>query len=133
VSTREAKEDQDRALGGVVVAWVVALRREYLASPQANQLAHWDRLQTRMRGSARTAAGAAEWITDVRRRMVPGKAPSRDSARCSEALLSEVRDQRLSGSAFLEWIEHHVGSVLAEAMVQVDEAKEAKNARSNEV
>jgi hypothetical protein len=117
-------ERNKRALEDLAVAWVLALRREYLQSPQCNVMKHWDQIQDRMRLAARTSGSADEWVTAVRRSLRLS-APSVDSSRCSDALVSEARDHA-GGVEFLELIEARHAYLMARARVAAEEAKTAR-------
>lgn len=119
-------EKQRRVLETLTVEWVLALRAEYLASPGCNVLKHWDQMQDRMRAAARTTGSADEWVTSVRRGLRLS-APSRDSARCSDALVSEARDHA-SAREFLELIESRHAYLMARARVAAEERKERREA-----
>ena len=118
------EEKQKRVLEELTIEWLLQIRREYLMSPQANVLKWADLLLSRLRISARTADGPEELGTSLRKRLcLP--APTLDSARSFDALVSEVRDQECAGD-YLRLIEARSAYLLASVRVRADDAKQAK-------
>lgn len=123
-------ETKRRVLEDLVVEWLLATRAEYLASPQANVLKHWDQLQDRIRAAARTTASPEEWLTAVRKGLRLS-APSPASSRCSAALASEVQDET-TARAFLALIEARHAYLLARARLAAEERKAVREAKEGD-
>jgi hypothetical protein len=117
-------EQKKRILEDLVVELLLAIRAEYMATSQANVMKHWTLIQDRVRASARTTATAEEFVTWLRRGLRLD-APSKDSSRCSTALVSEVRDET-DGRAFVELVEARHAYLLARTRVAAEERKIAK-------
>ena len=111
----------DRVLKQLLVEWILALRAEYLAAG-ANAVTHWEHLQTRPLAAARTCGTLDEWITLTRRKLQLG-APSRDSSRCSVALISEVQDQGWRDVDVLRLVERRIALLIAESRAEAEERK----------
>lgn len=117
-------ERRRRVLEDLVVEVLLAIRAEYLQSPHANAIRHWEQLQDRVRAAARTTATAEEWLTWLRRGLRLS-APSKDSSRCSTALVAEVRDET-DGRAFVEMVEARHAYLMARTRVAAEERKAAR-------
>lgn len=111
----------DKVIKQLLVEWLLALRAEYL-SHGANAITHWEHLQSRPLAAARTCGTLDEWITTTRRKLqLP--APSKDSSRCSVALISEVQDQGWRDTDVLRLVERRIALLIAEARAEAEERK----------
>lgn len=115
----DAKNPQ--VIKALVVEWLLALRGEYLASG-ANAVTHWEHLQTRPLAAARTCGTLDEWITTTRRKLQL-TAPSKDSSRCSVALVTEAREQGWRDTDVLRLVERRIALIVAEARAEAEERK----------
>ena len=124
--TEEAKEHlRERTIDALL-----AIRREYLSSGQANPLKHWDQLQDRMRAAARTTSSAEEWTTAVMRGLQLS-APSKSSSGSLGALVAAVRKH--GASPWLEIVEREHGYLIASARLQADKKREAREQLEAEI
>ncbi len=115
--------EYERKLLGLLTEFLLALRREYLATG-ANAITHWEQLQNRMTTAARTSVNVADWITRTRTTLrLP--APSRDSSHCSVALEREIAEESLRDADVLRLIERRAPLLVARARVLAEERKEA--------
>lgn len=116
----------EKTLETMVVDWILAMRREVLASG-TSALKHWRLIQDRMRAAARRTASPSEFIETTRRGLcLPS--PSADSSVCSDALVQECRDPETGfrGAEFCAWIERRLSTLIAMARVRVEDAKAAR-------
>lgn len=125
------EENDKERLRTLTVEVLLALRAEYLRTPQANILKHWDMIQTRMRSASRTCATPEEWATSVARRLQIGTLGVA-SARCLTDLVHVVTEKRCA-SDWLDLVERETGYLMAMARLCAEQRKEAKEAaRGNE-
>ena len=114
-------EEQRERLVGATVRVVLAVRRDYLSSPGSNVLKHWDQIQARMLGAARTATSVGEWFTLLVRRLQI-QAPSRELAAAEAALRAEVAAVPLA--AWLVLVETEYGDIIARARLESERRRE---------
>lgn len=115
--------EYEKTLRALLMEWLLALRREYLATG-ANAITHWDQLQTRMIAASRTTGTVAGWVSKVRYSLRLG-APSRDSSQCSTALERETQEERVKDADVLRLVERRAPMLVALARVTAEERKEA--------
>lgn len=118
-------EPSRKQLEGLLVDVVLELRREYLRTPQANILKHWDLLRSRLRIAAKTSGDLQEMWCQLRRRLcLPS--PSVSSSRSFEALASQVAELAEMGAdrAVREIAERRTDAVMASARLAAEKAKE---------
>lgn len=118
-------EEQLEELRGLTVDLVLAIRAEYLRTPQANALKHWDLLGSRMLLAAKTTTSVREWTTRVRRDLAIASAPSPRSSGCSVLLDERVGELRCARQ-WLDMIEREGGYIVAVARMQAEEQREAR-------
>jgi hypothetical protein len=124
--SEEAKED----LRNATVAVVLAVRREYLATSQANPLKQWDQIQDRMRAAARSCASAEEWTTQIMRSLQIS-APSKDSSAYLAALVTAARTH--GAREWLDLVEREIGFLIATARLEADRRKSVRSALAAEI
>ena len=117
-------EKRRRAIEELLVEVVLDIRAEYLRTTGCNVLKHWDQIQERVRIAARTTGSVEEWLTNLRRRLVLG-APTGNSSRSCDALVSEVRDEATQRE-FLDLVERRYAFVMARARRVSEERREAR-------
>ena len=108
----------------LTVALILAVRREYLQTAQANMLTHWDQITERMRACARTCASAEEWTTKLIRDLrIPS--PGKDLSSGISAVTSWVRTHHAE-AAWLGLIEREYGYLIACARLESERRREAR-------
>ena len=124
-------EEQAERLRTKTVELLLDLRAEYLRTPQANALKHWELLQTRMLRGVRIAASVDEWETVMRRALQLG-APSLRSSTSLVDLSGAVRE----AGAQREWLDlvtREYGLILAMARLASEKRREAHDPVTGEV
>lgn len=122
-------EERRERLRSLTVETLLALRADYLATPQANALKHWELLTTRLRSSARTCASPEEWGTTMTRRLNV-ISPSKRLSRALSDLADYVREEA-STRQWLELLEREHGYVIALTRLAAEKAKEAREATAS--
>jgi hypothetical protein len=117
-----------KRLHDVTVEMLLEMRAAYLAAG-ANPLKHWDQLQDRLRSSARTSAGVAEWSTAMARAL---RLPAPNS-RYSDALVA--LDNAVDDVGTAEWLamlDAEWGLLIALARACAERRKEARDTTTKE-
>lgn len=117
-------DPEKERLRALTVEVLLALRAEYLRTPQANVLKHWDLLQTRMRSASRTCATPEEWATSMARRLQIGTLGV-SSARCLTDLADFVREHGCAAQ-WLDIVERETGYLMALCRLAAEQRKEAR-------
>lgn len=126
-SSGAAPKPWDEIVRGHLVEYVLEVRRDYLASG-ASALTHWTQIEQRLRASARTTATAAEWASDVARRLrLP--AASRDRSSVMTEIVASTGDRH---RAFLDLVQRETPYVIALARVEADRIRQDRDALAAE-
>ena len=118
------QEDQRERLRSLTVELLLALRAEYLGTPQANVLKHWDLLHTRLRGAARTSETPEELATSMQRRLQIVNL-GKGSCRALADLADYVREHSCA-TAWLDLLDREHGYVMALTRLAAEKRREAR-------
>jgi hypothetical protein len=112
-------EEKRTRLENLSVALLLELRREYLAAG-ASPLKHWDQMQSRMLGAARTTDSVPEWLSTMCRSLQLG-APRSSTWSAASALHREVTE--CGPAAWLDLVERECSYLMAKARLESETRK----------
>jgi ribosomal protein L34E len=120
-------EENLEELRSLTVRLLLDLRADYLRTPGASILSHWDQLTSRMQRCARTSVSPAEWVTAMLRSLRIAS-PSQYTSATAHRLAQRVADMK-AAREWLDLVTREHGYLIAEARVVVDERRAARDAR----
>jgi hypothetical protein len=117
-------EKQRERLRTATVELLLAVRTEYLRTPGANPLKHWEQLANRSLSAARTSATPEEWATQLQRRL---QIPNMLSSGCSALMdLVHVVTELKAASAWLALVEREHGYLMAQTRLIAEQRADAR-------
>lgn len=117
-------DEKRTRLENLTVELLLQIRSEYLANG-ANALKHWDQLQSRMLGAARTTDSVPEWLSAMCRSLQLG-APRSSTCSAASALQREVVDCG-GASLWLDLVEREYSYLLAKTRLESETRRAAKD------
>lgn len=109
-----------------LVALIMDVRREYLASPGCSPLKHWDQIQERLRAAARVSEGPEDLVTRLRSGLSLA-APSSSSSRALRRLVELVGPERRGRSELLRMIDREHSYVMALARLEAERRRAGRD------
>ena len=119
-------EEEKESLRQATILVILDIRAQYLANG-ASALKHWEQLTTRVRSAAKQATTAAEWVSQVMRKLQI-EAPS---SNCSENINRLVSRTHSCDAEWLDLVEREVGYLIAACREEAEARQEARKLNQN--
>lgn len=119
-------EEQTEALRLAIVRVILAVRGDYLRTPAASVLKHWDQITDRMRARAQSCGSPREWASALLRDLRIAS-PSDWTADAMVGLQARV-DECGAPRAFFDLIDRESGYLIAVARTEADSRRAARQA-----